>query len=77
MLEVEYGRRTQVVKGEVCKTSMQRFESARRLQILRLFMVQIFLRSHCGYFNRHHTVTARDLSNVLVWQISTRRTWAF
>ena len=25
-------RRTQVVKGEVCKTSMQRFESARRLQ---------------------------------------------
>ena len=26
------GRRTQVVKGEVCKTSMQRFESARRLQ---------------------------------------------
>src|SRR5919108_4055820 len=25
------GRRTQVVKGEVCKTSMQRFESARRL----------------------------------------------
>ena len=24
-------RRTQVVKGEVCKTSMQRFESARRL----------------------------------------------
>src|SRR5574341_638878 len=29
----EAGRRTQVVKGEVCKTSMQRFESARRLQI--------------------------------------------
>ena len=26
------GRRTQVAKGEVCKTSMQRFESARRLQ---------------------------------------------
>jgi hypothetical protein len=25
------GRRTQVAKGEVCKTSMQRFESARRL----------------------------------------------
>ncbi len=24
-------RRTQVAKGEVCKTSMQRFESARRL----------------------------------------------
>ncbi len=24
-------RRTQVVKGEVCKTSMRRFESARRL----------------------------------------------
>ena len=28
-------RRTQVVKGEVCKTSMQRFESARRLHISR------------------------------------------
>jgi len=27
-------RRTQVVKGEVCKTSMQRFESARRLSFL-------------------------------------------
>ncbi len=27
-------RRTQVVKGEVCKTSMQRFESARRLSRL-------------------------------------------
>jgi hypothetical protein len=27
------GRRTQVVKGEVCKTSIQRFESARRLHI--------------------------------------------
>ena len=25
------GRRTQVVKGEVCKTSMHRFESGRRL----------------------------------------------
>jgi hypothetical protein len=25
------GRRTQVVKGEVCKTSMHRFESDRRL----------------------------------------------
>jgi hypothetical protein len=25
------GRRTQVAKGEVCKTSMQRFKSARRL----------------------------------------------
>jgi hypothetical protein len=25
------GRRTQVAKGEVCKTSIQRFESARRL----------------------------------------------
>lgn len=31
MLDVCRGRRTQVVKGEVCKTSMQRFESARRL----------------------------------------------
>ena len=31
MLDVSQGRRTQVVKGEVCKTSMQRFESARRL----------------------------------------------
>ena len=28
-------RRTQVAKGEVCKTSMQRFESARRLQPLK------------------------------------------
>ena len=31
MLESFSGRRTQVVKGEVCKTSIQRFESARRL----------------------------------------------
>ena len=28
------GRRSQVAKAEVCKTSMQRFESARRLQSL-------------------------------------------
>jgi hypothetical protein len=34
MLPIKIGRRTQVVKGEVCKTSMQRFESARRLQFL-------------------------------------------
>jgi hypothetical protein len=34
MLASELGRRTQVVKGEVCKTSMQRFESARRLHII-------------------------------------------
>ena len=27
------GRRTQVVKGAVCKTAMQRFDSARRLHI--------------------------------------------
>lgn len=27
-------RRTQVAKGEVCKTSIQRFESARRLHLL-------------------------------------------
>ncbi len=33
MLDINQGRRTQVVKGEVCKTSMQRFESARRLQL--------------------------------------------
>ncbi len=33
MLDIHQGRRTQVVKGEVCKTSMQRFESARRLQL--------------------------------------------
>jgi hypothetical protein len=26
------GRRTQVAKGEVCKTFIRRFESARRLQ---------------------------------------------
>ena len=32
MLPIALRRRTQVVKGEVCKTSMQRFESARRLQ---------------------------------------------
>ena len=34
MLGIIKGRRTQVVKGEVCKTSMQRFESARRLHFL-------------------------------------------
>jgi hypothetical protein len=34
MLRIGVGRRTQVVKGEVCKTSMQRFESARRLHFL-------------------------------------------
>ncbi len=34
MLPIDSGRRTQVVKGEVCKTSMQRFESARRLHII-------------------------------------------
>ena len=34
MLAMSLGRRTQVVKGEVCKTSMQRFESARRLQFM-------------------------------------------
>ncbi len=34
MLPIDVGRRTQVVKGEVCKTSMQRFESARRLHII-------------------------------------------
>jgi hypothetical protein len=33
MLAIASRRRTQVVKGEVCKTSMQRFESARRLQL--------------------------------------------
>ena len=27
-------RRTQVAKGEVCKTSIHRFESGRRLQVL-------------------------------------------
>ena len=37
MLAIFIRRRTQVVKGEVCKTSMQRFESARRLQILLYF----------------------------------------
>jgi hypothetical protein len=31
MLAGSHRRRTQVAKGEVCKTSMQRFESARRL----------------------------------------------
>lgn len=33
MLPILSRRRTQAVKGEVCKTSMQRFESARRLQL--------------------------------------------
>jgi hypothetical protein len=28
------GRRTQVAKGAVCKTAMQRFEPARRLHIM-------------------------------------------
>ena len=37
MLDVIKGRRTQVVKGEVCKTSMQRFESARRLHFSLVF----------------------------------------
>lgn len=30
---VTVGRRTQVAKGEVCKTFTQRFDSARRLQL--------------------------------------------
>jgi hypothetical protein len=30
------GRRTQVVKGAVCKTAMQRFDPARRLQTERV-----------------------------------------
>jgi hypothetical protein len=42
MLASELRRRTQVVKGEVCKTSMQRFESARRLQFL-LNLITIFI----------------------------------
>ena len=40
MLRIGVGRRTQVVKGEVCKTSMQRFESARRLHFLLDFIRQ-------------------------------------
>jgi hypothetical protein len=40
MLRIGVGRRTQVVKGEVCKTSMQRFESARRLHFLPDFIRQ-------------------------------------
>src|SRR5262245_26994068 len=38
MLPIHIRRRTQVVKGEVCKTSMQRFESARRLHIVSDFV---------------------------------------
>src|SRR5918992_2629121 len=41
MLPIFVGRRTQVVKGEVCKTSMQRLESARRLQILTVFTASL------------------------------------
>jgi hypothetical protein len=33
MSDISIGRRTQVAKGKVCKTFIQRFESARRLQI--------------------------------------------
>ena len=32
-MDIHIGRRTQVAKGEVCKTFMQRFESARRLRV--------------------------------------------
>jgi hypothetical protein len=39
------GRRTQVVKGEVCKTSIQRFESARRLHFFSARMAPDRLRS--------------------------------
>ena len=44
MLAIASGRRTQVVKGEVCKTSMQRFESARRLQCGYIFIQQSYPR---------------------------------
>ena len=43
MLAIASRRRTQVVKGEVCKTSMQRFESARRLQCGYIFIQQSIL----------------------------------
>jgi hypothetical protein len=46
MLASKLGRRTQVVKGEVCKTSMQRFESARRLQFL-LHLISLPHRPPC------------------------------
>ena len=42
MLAIVLRRRTQVVKGEVCKTSMQRFESARRLQLLSLLPLILY-----------------------------------
>ena len=46
------GRRTQVVKGAVCKTAMQRFDPARRLQ---------------AEFVRHHMyVSRRDFSKLSV-----------
>ena len=44
---LEKGRRTQVVKGEVCKTSMQRFESARRLQQARPEILARIYRHRC------------------------------
>ena len=47
MLPIVIGRRTQVVKGEVCKTSMQRFESARRL--------------HCWFLVAHGVPTGVNL----------------
>jgi hypothetical protein len=41
------GRRTQVVKGAVCKTAMQRFDPARRLQTsLEPFQSDSALASH-------------------------------
>ena len=60
------GRRTQVVKGAVCKTAIQRFEPARRLQIelarphrLRRYVWQI-----CTFFlcsTRHRGVSRVSL----------------
>jgi hypothetical protein len=41
-----------VVKGEVCKTSMQRFESARRLQFLILKL--------CAFSKKRRSLIARN-----------------
>ena len=47
-------RRTQVAKGEVCKTSIQRFESARRLHPEGSFPDQIRLPAFAPPLTRPH-----------------------
>ena len=46
------GRRTQVVKGAVCKTAMQRFDSARRLHTNLRLSRRLFGRSPLHYRRR-------------------------